>query len=276
MMKKMLFCLYLAFNVFLWIPPAQAEYPVSFAEMLISLLKEKKQQEKKLGFYGQANAEMKKLIKETIGTKGTLFLHKENDRIISKKDDKKFKELKNARSFLNFQTSITEDFVQGKVGKADLVLEDFISFVEERFFLDNEKKGADKNDVLLDELTQLQKDREKFLDETLKEAYVYAFLHRGFSISSASQEAGTDKPKNKQDFINELKTQSDNDKTLREALYTNNRALQELIFETMQMIMFEQVALEIEAAEQLQATVIPLLKYDYNLSEDEETEEKTE
>ena len=113
----------------------------------------------------------------------------------------------------------------------------------------------------MNEINETKKRRQKFFDETLREAYVYSFINRGYSSVE-----GTDK----EGIIKELKEQSDKDKTLREALYTNNRALQELIFETMQMIMFEQITLEIEAAEQLLGTGVPLLEYDYNKKESKE------
>jgi len=263
MIKKFILGVYLTVNLFLWAPLARAEYPIHFAEMVIALLKEKTAQEKKLTFYGKANDAMKSLIEEAIGTKGTVALHKEKGRIREKED------LEKARAFLNFETSMTQDFIlkqiKKKEGGGELNLEDFIAFVEEYFFLDNEKKGFGKDEVPFKELDEIQKKRQAFFDETLREAYAYAFINRGYSSSEGT---------NKLDIINEIKAQSDEDKTLREALYTNNRALQELIFETMQMIMFEQIALEIEAAEQLQGTAIPLLKYDYKKGV-EDKEKKT-
>lgn len=254
-MKKVLFGLWLILNSFVGTSVARAEYPISFMQMVNALLKEQTAQERKLSFYGKANEAIKKLIEEAIGTKGTTELHK--SRV------KKGPELEKARAFLNFEASITDDFIREQMkanesGK-NLNFDDFIKFVEGYFFVKDETSKG-KN-ILLNEINETKKRRQKFFDETLREAYVYSFINRGYSSVE-----GTDK----EGIIKELKEQSDKDKTLREALYTNNRALQELIFETMQMIMFEQITLEIEAAEQLLGTGVPLLEYDYNKKESKE------
>lgn len=140
-------------------------------------------------------------------------------------------------------------------------MDDFIKFVEEEFFVDEETEGKDYSD----ELYEVGEARQDFSDEVIREAYVYALINRGYSISQTQGEQG---------LIEQIKTKSDEDNTLRKMLYTNNLALQGLIFETMQMIMFEQIALEMEAVQMLMEEQLSLLKYDYKQDVEEEETEK--
>ena len=118
----------------------------------------------------------------------------------------------------------------------------------------DEKKLKELKKTYSDELYEAEEARQDFSDEVIREAYVYALINRGYSVSQTLGNEG---------FIEQIKSKSDSDDTLRKMLYTNNLALQGLIFETMQMIMFEQIALEMEAVQMLMGERLELLEYDY-------------
>jgi hypothetical protein len=236
--------------------PVRAEYPVSFLQRLLALLKQMGASEQKTSYYNKANESMKTLIEEGIGLDGTMAFH-EPKRLSKEK-------LQKERQFLVFSSEMTKDFIQEQLNKSEkgeeLNMDDFIKFVEEEFFVDEETEGKDYSD----ELYEAGEVRQDFSDEVIREAYVYALINRGYSISQTPGEEG---------LIEQIKTKGDEeDDTLREMLYTNNLALQGLIFETMQMIMFEQIALEMEAVQMLMEEQLSLLKYDYKQDVEEETE----
>ena len=253
-MKKVFFLILL--NCFLlFSSPVRAEYPVSFLQRLLELLKQMGASEQKTTYYNKANESMKTLIEEGIGLDGTMAFH-EPKRLSKEK-------LQKERQFLVFSSEMTKDFIQEQLNKSEkgeeLNMDDFIKFVEEEFFVDEETEGKDYSD----ELYEVGEARQDFSDEVIREAYVYALINRGYSISQTQGEQG---------LIEQIKTKSDEDNTLRKMLYTNNLALQGLIFETMQMIMFEQIALEMEAVQMLMEEQLSLLKYDYKQDVEEETE----
>jgi len=255
-MKKVFFLILL--NCFLlFSSPVRAEYPVSFLQRLLELLKQMGATEQKTTYYNKANESMKTLIEEGIGLDGTMAFH------VSKRLSKE--ELQKERQFLVFSSEMTKDFIQEQLNKSEkgeeLNMDDFIKFVEDEFFVDEETEGKDYSD----ELYEVGEVRQDFSDEVIREAYVYALINRGYSISQTQGDQG---------LIEQIKTKSDEDNTLRKMLYTNNLALQGLIFETMQMIMFEQIALEMEAVQMLMEEQLSLLKYDYKQDVEEEETEK--
>lgn len=250
---KRVFSLILMSLFLLCATPARAEYPVSFLERLLELLRQMAATEQKMTYYKKANESMKKLIEEGIGLDGTMAFHK------SKRLSKE--ELQKERQFLVFSSEMTADFIQDQLKKTekgeDLNMEDFIKFVEDEFFVKmetDEKKLKELKKTYSDELYEAEEARQDFSDEVIREAYVYALINRGYSVSQTLGNEG---------FIEQIKSKSDSDDTLRKMLYTNNLALQGLIFETMQMIMFEQIALEMEAVQMLMGERLELLEYDY-------------
>lgn len=252
-MKKIGF-LFLLICFLIMAPVAKAEYPVSFLQRVVALLKQIAANEQKKTYYDKSNKSMEGLIKDAIGLDGTMSLHK--NKIM------KGAELDKARQFLVFESEMTREFIQTQASKSKMNFDDFIKFVEDNFFVKEEAGDANAYST---KLYNIELNRQKFFDEIVREAYVYSLINRGYSVSQTQGEEG---------LIEQIKQKSDKDDTLRKMLYTNNLALQGLIFETMQMIMFEQISFELEALQMLMGERKNLLDYNYKKTGTNEQENR--